>query len=57
LPLQQQVDPNTARISADYLRGVEKILEIPSFDKKFSGVPSENVSFTATFYWNSINSS
>jgi len=24
-----------------YLRGVEKILEIPSFGKKFSGVPSK----------------
>jgi len=35
-----------------YLRGVEKILEIPSFDKKFSGVPSKNISFAATFYWN-----
>jgi len=36
---------------------VEKFLEIPSFHKKFSGVPSKNISFTATFYWNSINSS
>ena len=54
---QQQIDPNTVRISTDYLRGVEKILEIPSSDKKFSGVPSENISFTATFYWDSINSS
>jgi len=36
---------------------VEKILEIPLFDNKFSGVPSENISFTATFYWNSTNSS
>jgi len=34
-----------------------KILEIPSFDKKFSGVPSKNISLTAKFYWNSINSS
>jgi len=56
-PLQQQVDPNTIRISTDYLREVEKIFEIPSFDKKFSGVPSKNISFTATLYWNSINSS
>jgi len=32
-------------------------LEILSFDEKFSGVPSENISFAATFYWNSINSS
>ena len=31
--------------------------EIPSFDKKFSDVPSKNISFTATFYWDSINSS
>jgi len=54
---QQQVDPNTVRISTDYLRGVEKILEMAYFDKKFSGVPSKNISFTATFYWNSINSS
>jgi len=53
---QQQVDANTVRISTDYLRGVEKILEIPSFDKKL-GVPSKNISFTATFYWNSINCS
>ena len=29
-----------------------KNLEIPSFDKKFSCVPSKNISFTATFYWN-----
>ena len=34
-----------------------KIVEIPSFDKKFSGMPSKNISFAATFYWNSINSS
>jgi len=54
---QQQVDTNTVRISTDYLRGVEKNLEIASFDKNFSGVPSKNISFTATFYWNSINSS
>ena len=33
-----------------------KILGIPSFDKKLSGMPSKNISFTATFYWNSINS-
>jgi len=32
-------------------------LKIPSFDKKFSGVPSKNISFAATFYWNSMNSS
>jgi len=47
---QQQVDPNTVRISTDNLRGVEKILEIPSFDKTFSGVPLKNISFTAAFY-------
>jgi len=50
-PLQkQQVDPNTVIISTDYLREVEKILEIRSFDKKFLDVPSKNISFTATFY-------
>ena len=32
-------------------------MEIPSFDMKFLGVPSKNISFTATLYWNSINSS
>ena len=37
--------------------GSEKILEIPSFDKTFSGVPSKNNSFTTAFYWNSINAS
>ena len=36
---QQEVDPNTVRISTDNLQGVEKCLEIPSFDKTFSGVP------------------
>ena len=47
--------PKHRKISADYLQGAEKVLEIPSFDKKFSGVPSKNIFFTATFYWNSIN--
>ena len=28
-----------------------------SFDNKFSGVPTKNISFTATLCWNSINSS
>jgi len=41
-------DPNTVRISTDNFREVEKNLEMPSFDKKFSGVSSKNISFTAT---------
>jgi len=46
------VDPNTVRVSTDKSPGVEKVSVIPSFDKRFSGVPSENISFAATFYWN-----
>jgi len=49
------VDPNSKDFHWQTARG-GKILEIPSFDKKFSGLPSKNISFTATIYWNSINS-
>ena len=38
---KEPVDPNTLRFATDNLSGVEKKLEIPSFAKNFSGVPSK----------------
>ena len=48
------IDPNVVRISTANLRRVGKLLEIPSFFQKFSGVHPQNSYFTATFSWNQL---
>jgi len=52
----EQVDTNIVRIYTANLRRVGKLFEVPSFEQKFSGLQSQNISFTAAFFRNLISS-